>query len=140
MENTTFVKSSSEFPSWKNPCPKCGSRWERGKESGISTKKDGTGAWCKKCKHNWKFDPRPQGWDKTAESLGAKTDFGKDDTSKVIESLASRLTMLEAIVNGSKGMGVVGIDERLGKLEAMVKNDNVVFYPKDDIDVKKIPF
>lgn len=60
---------------------------------------------------------------------------------QIVERIASRLTMLEAIVNGSKGMGVVGIDERLIKIENIVKKDKAVFYPTDDeIKVKDIPF
>lgn len=32
-----------------------------------------------------KVDPRPEGWDKTAETLGKKTDFGKSEMDMLIE-------------------------------------------------------
>lgn len=66
--------------------------------------------------------------------------FEQPELYKVVESLASRLTMLEAIIQGSRGMKIVGIDERLKRIEDMVKNDKVVLYPDKDIDVGKIPF
>jgi hypothetical protein len=71
MEKTTLVNSASEFPSWKNPCPKCGSKYEKGKDSGISSRRDGSGAWCRGCGWNWKLKTiqTPEGWQHTGEAL-----------------------------------------------------------------------
>lgn len=71
-----YVESSAGFPSWKNPCPKCGSRYEKGKKSGVSSTRDGSRAWCYGCQTNWKIgqDPRPAGWDELGEKLGVKTE------------------------------------------------------------------
>ena len=46
-----------------------------------------------------------------------------------IMSLNSRMAELEAIVVGNKEAGVIGLRERLEKIEGMVKSDEVVFYP-----------
>jgi len=49
FKKSIFVKSADEFPNWKAPCPKCGG------ENCISTRRDKTGAWCKKCGQNWQI-------------------------------------------------------------------------------------
>lgn len=126
MENTTIVKTKEELPDWKKPCPKCGNKYP---EPSIKHRKDGTGAWCAGCKWNWKVDIRPDGWDKTAEKLGAKTDYGKEDIYEIMNRFAQR----QADFNKN-------IDERVKRIENMIKNDKVVFYPDEKIDVKDIPF
>jgi len=69
-----YVKSSSDFPSWKNPCPVCGSRYEKGKKSGISSTRDGSRAWCYGCHTNWEIGKieTPAGWAETGAKLGVK--------------------------------------------------------------------
>jgi hypothetical protein len=80
-----FVKSALEFPNWKFPCPKC-----QGEKS-ISSRKDKTGAWCKKCGQNWKVVKQeiPQGWDKPSFP---------QQTAEISE-LPEEVLMLDEIIN-----------------------------------------
>ena len=99
-----YVKSSAEFPSWKNPCPKCGSKYEKGKKSGISSTRDGSRAWCYGCQTNWKIgqDPRPEGWNELGGKLGVKTE--PKEKINIATEMMSKLQTIETTANSCHNM------------------------------------
>ena len=80
--NTTYCDSPDEFPSWKEPCPKCGNK--------ISHRKDGTGAWCKGCGWNWKISK----WQKPTEKKTNGTALIMEELSGVNERLDKLIAFL----------------------------------------------
>lgn len=119
-----------KLPEWNLPCPICKSKYPA---PAVSHKRDGSGAWCKNCGQNWKIGKRqgfdPKGWHPkpttpTTPSAGAEA---------ITETFARHSKLLK------------NLDERLKRIEGMVQNDKVVFYPTDEeikggIKVEEIPF
>jgi glutaredoxin len=140
MSETTIVKSASQFPNWKEPCPFCKKSKiydeKKGKEVAvIGTRMDNTGAWCKACKHNWAIgeDPRPAGWQETGAKLGAKTSPEPLQRPQTQQNgwdvVVEHLTGLEAEVKIMGGTieelnsSIKGLSEKISKLSILDQNN-----------------